>query len=125
MSQRRRTAKNRREETGPDSVPPGAEGTAGGSGRGGTQDGGGRSWLDRVQASAELTNGESESQFFGSEPIGAVPREPGSIPVEPVQGDLPWSRTAEELNEEPDPAPGPVHIVDAESIGPEPEWRHP
>jgi hypothetical protein len=88
----------------------------------------GSTWLDRVKASAELVNGDSDAPFFSSEPVGMEPA--ADLPVTPQaqQVDLPWARADESDREstlEPtqEPAPvqmeEPVHIMDSDSLPPE------
>jgi len=133
MSQRRKTAKSKtpeaRQEAGAPQEIEQADDALDHSGKGNGRSGDGATWLDRVKASAELVNGESESPFFGSEPVGLEP--PGESPVVPEaqQADLPWSRTDESAQEfTPEPTQEsaavqmeePVHIVDSDSLPPLP-----
>jgi len=129
MSQRRKTAKNKAQHAGTESgAPEGMERSDDlldhtGSGNGG--EGADPTWLDRVKASAELVNGDTDSEFFSSEPLGPEPV--GDPPVAPQvqQADIPWARSEEsdqaltsEPTEESVPVQmdEPVHIVDSESL---------
>ncbi len=127
MSQRRKTAKNKALETGFETgARKGSERsdeTLDHTGNGSAGDG--ASWLDRVKASAELVNGDTDGPFFGSEAVRSEPA--GSLPVDnqDPQADLPWARSEKSetaFNPEPmeESAPvqmqEPVHIVDSDSV---------
>ncbi len=132
MSQRRKTAKSKapdaHQETG---APQGIEQSderLDHTGKGNGNDGEGSTWLDRVKASAELANGDSDTPFFSSEPVGPEPLGDSPVASGAQQADLPWVRQDEsdqELTPEPiqESAPvqmeEPVHIVDSDSLLPD------
>jgi hypothetical protein len=138
MSQRRKTEKNKAEDahqgTG---APEGVERSDdaldhSGAGNGGAGDH--STWLDRVKASAELVNGESDAPFFSSEPVGSGPSEEASVAHQPQQADLPWVRQDESkdaytqeptLESEPMQVQEHVHIVDSNSVRSEPSAMYP
>jgi hypothetical protein len=133
MSQRRKTAKSEtpdaRQEAGAPQDIEKSDDSLDHSGKGNGGSGDGATWLDRVKASADLVNGESESPFFSSEPVELEPAGGSPAVPEPQQVDLPWSRT-DESDQAFTPEPTqesaavqmeqPVHIVDSDSLPPDP-----
>ena len=133
MSQRRKTAKKKAPDASRKTgAPEGIErsddrldhtGKSNGNGAEGS------SWLERVKASAELADGDTDAPFFGSEPVGMEPPDDSAVVSHAQQVDLPWARPDEsdqrhapEPNQESAPVPmeEPIHIVDSESLPPEP-----
>ena len=133
MSQRRKTAKKKAPDASRKTgAPEGIErsddrldhtGKSNGNGAEGS------SWLERVKASAELADGDTDAPFFGSEPVGMEPPDDSAVVSHAQQVDLPWARPDEsdqrhapEPNQESAPVPmeEPIHIIDSESLPPEP-----
>lgn len=127
MSQRRKTTRKKALETGFETgAPKGSQHSDDtldhtGNGRAGD----GATWLDRVKASAELVNGDTDAGFFDSKPAGHAPEPNPPMDEQDPQAVLPWARS-----EEPDSAftpesiqestpvqmQEPVHIVDSDSL---------
>ncbi|MGW8283210.1 MAG: hypothetical protein ACWGON_07915, partial [Gemmatimonadota bacterium] len=127
MSQRRKTTKKKALETGFETGALQGNRRSDdtldhtGNGRGGN----GASWLDRVKASAELVNGGSDAEFFGSGPVGHGSDANPPIAEQDQQAVLPWARSEESENaitpepiqeSEPVQTQEPVHIVDSDSL---------
>jgi hypothetical protein len=73
----------------------------------------GSSWLERVKASAELADGDSDAPFFGSEPVGAEPPDDSPVVSMAQQVDLPWARPDEsdrQYTPEPTQESAPVQM---------------